>query len=76
MSTGDPESSSPPRSPSTAVGAQLTKNFDEEAPPEEMQRVNFEVPRSKHIKLKILAAKRGQSIKEFLTEYIDSFPDE
>lgn len=41
-----------------------------------MQRVNFEVPRSKRLKLKILAARRGQSVKEFLTDYIDSFPDE
>ncbi|WP_285251258.1 hypothetical protein [Pseudarthrobacter sp. fls2-241-R2A-168] len=52
------------------------EGHDDEAPTEEMQRVNFEVPRSKRIKLKILAAKRGQSIKEFLTDYIDSFPDE
>ena len=52
------------------------ESFEDEAPADEMQRVNFEVPRSKRIKLKILAARRGQSVKEFLTEYIDSFPDE
>ena len=39
-------------------------------------RVNFEVPRSKHQKLKIHAARRGQSVREFLTAYIDSLPDE
>jgi hypothetical protein len=59
-----------------SAGANLMESFEDTRSVEEMQRVNFQVPRSKHIKLKILAARRGQSIKEFLTDYIDSFPDE
>jgi hypothetical protein len=64
--------------PSESADGEATLITDQEAEPpaEEMQRVNFEVPRSKHVKLKVLAARRGLSIKEFLTEYIDSFPDE
>lgn len=58
------------------VQAQPPESLETEPPAEEMQRVNFEVPRSKRLKLKILAARRGQSVKEFLTDYIDSFPDE
>lgn len=40
------------------------------------KRVNFDLALSKHQKLRITAAKRGKSIKEFLTEYIDTLPDE
>lgn len=43
---------------------------------EPMRRVNFDLPQSKHQKLRIEAAKRGMSIKDFLTTYIDSLPDE
>lgn len=75
MSTS-PETSSALRNQSRAVEAKLAERVENEVPAEEMQRVNFEVSRSKRVKLKILAAKRGQSVKEFLTEYIDSFPDE
>jgi len=64
------------RRQSPGVEATPGESFEDEAPADEMQRVNFEIPRSKRIKLKILAARRGQSVKEFLTEYIDSFPDE
>lgn len=43
---------------------------------EPFRRVNFQVPESKHRKLKICAAKNNQSIKDFLTAYIDSLPDD
>lgn len=43
---------------------------------EPVRRVNFDLPQSKHQKLRITAARRGQSIREFLTEYIDTLPDE
>ena len=43
---------------------------------EPTRRVNFELAASKHQKLRIQAAKRGMSIKDFLTAYIDSLPDE
>ncbi|MBE0011612.1 chromosome partitioning protein ParB [Arthrobacter sp. AET 35A] len=43
---------------------------------EPVRRVNFDLPQSKHQKLRIAATRRDQSIREFLTEYIDSLPDE
>ena len=43
---------------------------------EPVRRVNFELAVSKHQKLRIEAAKRGMSIKDFLTAYIDSLPNE
>lgn len=42
---------------------------------EPVRRVNFELAASKHQKLRIEAAKRGMSIKDFLTAYIDSLPE-
>lgn len=40
-----------------------------------MKRVNFELSAERHVKLKIHAAKQGKSIKELLTDYVDSLPD-
>lgn len=40
-----------------------------------MKRVNFELSAEQHAKLKIHSAKVGKSIKELLTEYVDSLPD-
>lgn len=40
-----------------------------------MKRVNFELSAEQHTKLKIHAAKVGKSIKEVLTEYVNSLPD-
>ena len=40
------------------------------------KRVNFDLAISKHQKLRIAATKRGKPIKEFLTDYIDTLPDE
>ncbi|WP_285251170.1 hypothetical protein [Pseudarthrobacter sp. fls2-241-R2A-168] len=74
--SNDSQSPSAIRRQPPSVEATPGENLEGEAPAEEMRRVNFEVPRSKSVKLKILAARRGQSIREFLTEYIDSFPDE
>ncbi len=36
------------------------------------KRVNFELPTDQHTKLKIYAAKQGKTIKELLSEYVDS----
>lgn len=52
---------------------QLMKSLEDVEP---TRRVNFELVASKHQKLRIQAAKRGQSIKDFLTAYIDSLPDD
>ncbi|MEG9250219.1 hypothetical protein V6S67_19175 [Arthrobacter sp. Soc17.1.1.1] len=49
------------------------KSLEDEEP---TRRVNFELASTKHQKLRIQAAKRGMSIKDFLTAYIDSLPDE
>lgn len=40
-----------------------------------MKRVNFELSAERHAKLKIHAAKAGKSIKELLTDFVDSLPD-
>jgi hypothetical protein len=40
-----------------------------------MKRVNFELSADRHAKLKVYAAKHGKSIKDLLTEYVDSLPD-
>ncbi|MGC9128409.1 MAG: hypothetical protein ACP5GA_06715 [Acidithiobacillus sp.] len=39
-----------------------------------MKRVNFELSAEQHTKLKIYAAKQGKTIRELLTEYIESLP--
>lgn len=55
----------------------LRAQLEDVEPPEPNVRVNFELSQSKHTKLKIQVARSGQkSIKEFLTAYIDSLPDE
>ena len=38
-------------------------------------RVNFDLDRDQHIKLKLYATKQGKSIKELLTEYVDALPE-
>ena len=38
------------------------------------KRVNFELSIEQHTKLKIYAAKQGKTIKEVLTEYVESLP--
>lgn len=40
-----------------------------------MKRVNFQLPADQHTKLKIYAAKQGKSIKDLLTEYVESLPE-
>ena len=40
------------------------------------KRVNFELSADQHAKLKIYAARQGKTVKELLTEYIRSLPDE
>lgn len=69
MPTGRP-------SVTNAAKAKLMESLKDDTVAEVPRRVNFEVPESKHAKLKINAAKNHQSIKDFLTAYIDSLPDE
>ena len=40
------------------------------------KRVNFELSADQHAKLKIYAARQGKTVKELLTEYILSLPEE
>jgi hypothetical protein len=58
--------------PSRSKGASLSSLADR-AP---TSRVNFELNRDLHTKLKVHAAKTGKSVREILTEYIASLPDE
>ncbi len=39
------------------------------------KRVNFDLSADQHTKLKIYAAKQGKTIKELLTEYVNSLPE-
>lgn len=64
---------SPGRPSANKSKDQLMKSLEDE---EVTRRVNFELAASKHQKLRIQAAKRGMSIKDFLTAYIDSLPNE
>ncbi|NMR32468.1 MULTISPECIES: plasmid partition protein ParG [Crystallibacter] len=68
LSTGRP-------SVTNAAKAKLLESLKDDAPQEPLKRVNFQVAESKHTKLKVHAAKKGQSVREFLTDYIDSLPD-
>jgi hypothetical protein len=65
MPAGRPSRQAPDRSAMLAALVQA----------EPLKRVNFEVTESLHLKLKIHAAAQGQSIKDFLTAYIDSLPE-
>lgn len=38
-------------------------------------RVNFDISRDQHTKLKVHAAKAGKSVKELLSEYVMSLPE-
>lgn len=69
ISTGRP-------SVTSAAKAKLLESLKDDTVKDVSRRVNFEVPESKHAKLKINAARNGQSIKDFLTAYIDSLPNE
>lgn len=69
LSTGRP-------SQSEISKAKMLKDLSDKTPSEPLRRVNFEVTESKHTKLKINAARRGQTIREFLTAYIDTLPGE
>lgn len=40
------------------------------------KRVNFELSADQHAKLKVYAARQGKTVKELLTEYIRSLPNE
>lgn len=38
-------------------------------------RVNFDLDREQHIKLKLYATKQGKSIKEVLSDYVAQLPE-
>ena len=38
-------------------------------------RVNFDLDREQHIKLKLYATKQGRSIKEVLSDYVAQLPE-
>jgi len=38
-------------------------------------RVNFDLDRDQHIRLKLYATKRGKSIKEVLSDYVAQLPE-
>ncbi len=38
----------------------------------EMKRVNFQLPADQHTKLKIYAAQQGKTIKELMSEHVES----
>lgn len=42
----------------------------------ETVRVNFDLDREQHKKLKIFAARKGKSVKEILSEYVEQLPNE
>lgn len=41
----------------------------------QVKRMSFELSVEQHAKLKINAARQNKSVKELLTEYVDSLPD-
>jgi predicted HicB family RNase H-like nuclease len=55
--------------------AKLLASLQDTARAEPSKRVNFELAESLHIKLKIHATRQGQSIKDFLTSYIETLPE-
>ncbi|MBK8359249.1 MAG: chromosome partitioning protein ParB [Comamonadaceae bacterium] len=38
-------------------------------------RVNFDLDREQHIKLKVYAAKQGKTVKEVLSDYVAQLPE-
>ncbi|ECT4311265.1 chromosome partitioning protein ParB [Escherichia coli] len=38
-------------------------------------RVNFDLDRDQHIKLKVYATKQGKSVREVLTEFVEQLPE-
>jgi hypothetical protein len=56
--------------PSRTSQAELLKKIRGEEP-EPPSRVIFEVPKSKHRKLKSIAARRGKTVKELMTAHVD-----
>jgi hypothetical protein len=38
-------------------------------------RVNFDLDRDQHIKLKVYATKQGKSVKEVLTDFVAELPE-
>lgn len=40
------------------------------------KRVNFDLSSEQHTKLKVYAAKRGKTVKELLTDFVEQLPSE
>lgn len=57
-------------------GGAQSKTLSSMADKPETVRVNFDLDREEHVKLKIYAAKQGKTVKELLTEYVASLPSE
>ena len=38
-------------------------------------RVNFDLDRDQHIKLKLYAARQGKTVKEVLTDFVEQLPE-
>lgn len=64
LSAGRPSSSTPQKT----LGSLADRS--------EFARVNFDLDRELHKRLKIYATQRGKTLKEVLTEYVASLPDE
>lgn len=61
--------------PSAAVDKERLLREVREPEAEPLKRVNFEVPESVHRKLKLLAARQGLSIKDYLSAFIEAQPE-
>ena len=51
------------------------KTLTDLADKKEKARVNFDLDRDQHIKLKVYATKQGKSVKEVLTDFVAQLPE-
>lgn len=58
-----------------SVRAEKTATLESLTDEGDMKRVNFQLSAERHAKLKIYAVKQGKSVKDLLTEYVDSLPE-
>lgn len=52
------------------------KNLTDLADKGATARVNFDLDRAQHTKLKVYAAKQGKTVKEVLTDFVEQLPNE
>ncbi len=60
--------------PSSRTGSTV-KTLHDLADSQETMRVNFNLTKEKHTKLKLYAIKQDKTVTEVLTEYVDSIID-